>query len=365
MRWLLGTAVLVCFLAASGRLQAQDDVVYFDRATQKEATLRGAIQTENPGEIIIKPSGAAARSVPATDVLDVIYNLPFVIKNDYRRARSLEAEAERTTQEERRQKELTSAYQLYRELTPKLTDARAKRQVEFRMARLLGWQAENDPAVVDKAIEQLNQFRRANPDAWQLAACADLLAQLYGAQNNWDAARQAYEELAATPSLAADTRLELELKVAQLLTRAKKFAEAEKKLGRLIQEAQPDSTPALRLRIAQAACTAASGEPGPAAEQLESLVGKTNDPLVKAQAYNTLGDCYRLANRSKDALWSYLWVDVIYHQDRQEHAKALYYLTKLFGELKDEPRAKQFRDKLEKDKQFAGLEYQRLILAGK
>jgi len=66
-------------------------------------------------------------------------------------------------------------------------------------------------------------------------------------------------------------------------------------------------------------------------------------------AYNSLGDCYRLNGRPKEALWPYLWVDVIYHQDKQEHAKAIAQLAKLFDEQGDKARAKLYKDKLKRE----------------
>ena len=82
------------------------------------------------------------------------------------------------------------------------------------------------------------------------------------------------------------------------------------------------------------------------------------------QFYNTLGFCHAQAKRSKDAVWDYLWVDVIYDQNRQEHARALYHLAKLFAERKDDKKAQQFKVKL-LDKQFAGIEYQKMITSEK
>jgi hypothetical protein len=55
---------------------------------------------------------------------------------------------------------------------------------------------------------------------------------------------------------------------------------------------------------------------------------------------------------------------VIYHQNRQEHARALYHIAKLFQDLKDEKRAKEYRAKLEAPK-FAGLEYQKMLVNDK
>jgi hypothetical protein len=42
-------------------------------------------------------------------------------------------------------------------------------------------------------------------------------------------------------------------------------------------------------------------------------------------------------------------VDVIYHQDKQEHIKAMEQLAKLFDEQGDKTRAKQYRERLKRE----------------
>src|SRR5262249_54430049 len=87
---------------------------------------------------------------------------------------------------------------------------------------------------------------------------------------------------------------------------------------------------------------------GPAAAKaLEEYIDKTADPALKATAYNLLGDHYRRdPKHQKDALYAYLWVDVIYNQDPVESTKAIGRLAGLFHDLKDEERAKKYRDRL-------------------
>ena len=64
----------------------------------------------------------------------------------------------------------------------------------------------------------------------------------------------------------------------------------------------------------------------------------------------------------ENAFWKYLWVDVLYYQDKTEHARALYNLSKLFDQVKkDEARAKECRNRL-KEKEFNGLDYQQRVL---
>jgi hypothetical protein len=45
-------------------------------------------------------------------------------------------------------------------------------------------------------------------------------------------------------------------------------------------------------------------------------------------------------------MWAYLWVEVVYSQDRDEVAKALLRLVKSFEVQQDEDRAKSYKDKL-------------------
>lgn len=53
---------------------------------------------------------------------------------------------------------------------------------------------------------------------------------------------------------------------------------------------------------------------------------------------------------------------MVYNPNRQEHAKAPYHLAKLFQEAKDGKQAEEHRNKLLKRPQFAGLEYQKVLV---
>ena len=79
---------------------------------------------------------------------------------------------------------------------------------------------------------------------------------------------------------------------------------------------------------------------------IKAAIEKAADPGLKALAYNTLGDVYNTKGQKQDAKWAYLWVDVIYNQDPIETNKAVARLADLFADLKDEDRAKKYRDRL-------------------
>ena len=88
------------------------------------------------------------------------------------------------------------------------------------------------------------------------------------------------------------------------------------------------------------------------------IIKDTTDKSVKATAHNALGLSYFEAAEFKEARWEFLWVDLVYNQDKSEHAKALYYLWLTFKELGEADRAQEYLDILLTDRNFAGMEYQ-------
>jgi hypothetical protein len=53
-------------------------------------------------------------------------------------------------------------------------------------------------------------------------------------------------------------------------------------------------------------------------------------------------------------------VDTVYNQDKQERARAVYHLSKLFEQYRnDPPRAEQFRNRLLKEKEFDNTDWQK------
>jgi tetratricopeptide (TPR) repeat protein len=366
MKRLLPLAYLLTLvMTTSGR--AQDRITFVDHANKgKEVTLRGVIQSESATKLVIRPErGGSAKEVAAADVIDVEYTVPRLVAPDYNKAKAKETEAFKETRDRQRKRQMAEALGLYQELLPKISDEKPKRHIQFKIARLQAELGGEDAKTLEKAMEGLKAFQKEHPKSWQISSCYDLLAQLQMNSKDWDGAQKTFEELEALPGLSQDLRVQTQQRIAQVLIRAEKFDVAAKRLDQLVKSVPSDSPQSIKLQISLAECEAASGKADQGAQRLEALLSKTGEPEVKAMGYNALGICHHKANRPKDAIWAHLWVDVIYHQDRNEHAKALYHLAKLFKEVKDDKRAREFRDKLEKDKQFAGLEYQRLLTSEK
>ena len=176
----------------------------------------------------------------------------------------------------------------------------------------------------------------------------------------------AYAELADNESVPKEVRQEFGLLAARNLIRKNKHAEAAAKLKAVKEGMAPNDPQMLKLKVYLAACDIAARKYDGVDKALNAVLESGADSDVKALARNTLGDYYRAKGEGEKAFWEYLWVDVHYNQDREELSRALYNLSKLFAEVRqDRVRAKECLDRLCDEKQFGGLEYHRKALAEK
>jgi len=355
------TVVTFFLLAAAGGVPGQERIRFYDRKAKppKEVTISGVIQEESPARIRIKPPRGDARTIPVNnDLIEVEYQMPGLLSQDYRKARNKEVDAGKpTTTPGEKQVDLNEAIEGYQKLFPQIQDPKVKRNCQFKIAKLLALQAESDSAQVGLAIDKLAAFKKDHPDCWQITSVARTLAGLYGVKKDWENALKTYQDLAKTPGIAPEIVQDCDLQIAQMLVRAEKFNEAVAKLNDL-EKTMPSGTPqAIRLQITKATCMAATNKVPEAIQLLEGIIAKNSDNDVKASAYNAMGDCHRLANppQSRAAMWDYLWVDVKYSQNPKEHAKAVYHLSRLFREFNEDKRAKIYEEKLAKE--LAGVEF--------
>jgi hypothetical protein len=361
-RLLLATGCL-CGLAIVSPASAQDEIKFFNRKTQKEESVKGMIEKETAQTIAYKLSTGRKEEVPSFDVVDVIYKPPGGLAIDYRKPFQKEDKAlAPTTKDDERRQLIKEALKEYADLVPRLGDQPfIKRNVEYRIARLLARAAEDEPGQLDAAVEALGKFRADNPDSWQFVPCSKLQANLRELSGNTAGAQKIYEDLAQSEALPKEARQEFRLSESRLLIRANQHEAALKKLKEVAGEMAADDPRQARIQVYFTACNAAAGKSPDAEKQLKELIAGKADNEAKALACNALGDLHLRDGKTDDAFWDYLWVDVLYSQDREEHAKALFQLSKLFDQVKkDSTRAQQCLDRLVNEKEYTGSPYQKL-----
>jgi hypothetical protein len=364
---LLGFVALYVAPAARG----QDAIHYFDRKTKKDEIAKGTISAETPAEVTYKPTGAGnGITIRAADISEIDYqyrdNEKFA-KLQWTRPTNALRRARAATKPADRKKELQTALEAFQELAPLVTGNKVwNRHVQFGLAEVLALQAEENPKKLDAALEAMKKFKAEQGTGWQLVKATKMLVRLLEMKGDEAGAQAVYTEMADNEAVPREVRREFGLLVVRYLLRKGKHADAAAKALAVKQGLADDDPQAVKLMVYLAACDIAARKLDGVEEKLRAVVKGGADDDVKALARNTLGDYYRAQGHPDKAFWEYLWVEVHYNQDREEVSKALYYLSKLFADVRKDPvRAKDCLDRLRDEKQFGGLEYHRKALAEK
>jgi predicted negative regulator of RcsB-dependent stress response len=353
MKRILLSLFVISFAAASS--QAQDVVVRRDPRGGKDVTVSGTIEQESPAGVKIKV-GKESQLIPAEDILHVAYRLPNVSEIEFGTPYGKEQQAMTKTGAARKA-ELADVLKQYQDLEKKVKGTpNALRYIQYRLAMLAVDRAKDDPAV--DAVAALNAFRTANSGGWEITPATKAAADLLEAKGDAAGARAAYEELAANPDAPENVQLAANLQVARLLSRDNKNADAEQKLKAVAASLKADDPQRTYVQVSLAQTQVAQGNLKAAEAPLKAAVAGAGDDHLKALAYNALGDYYLKNKQPDEAFWQYLRVDAVYNQDREEHARALYHLWKLFETVRaDQPRSNESLQRLE-DKALAGTDYQ-------
>jgi len=328
----------------------------------KDKPYKGTIKSESSRGIEIT---GIKEPIPAEEIVDIIYDVnPVDVRiNQYRPAQISEKDYNDPDpkKESKRKSNLADAIKKYTEAAPKVTEKTAKRHFEFKVAVLTARQALDDNSDLEPAIRRLTDFKAKHPNSWQITADLQLLGKLQTDSKQYKDAEETYMELAQA-DVPEDTKQESELMAAQVSIKAGKQQVALQKLQALAAKLPKNSKYQGRAKIAQAECLLALKKDAEAQGLLRQITKETKDKDLKAIAYNTLGMGYYNRDQLKEARWEFLWVDVVYNQDKAEHAKALYYLAKIFDKLDEKERAQECREALVSDRAFNGMEWQRQAL---
>lgn len=322
-----------------------DDLTYRDRSADGKLTEIKAETKESAKGIEVIVAGKAKMVVSPADVVKldagVLVGAPV---NDLALARA----AERT-------KGPAEAQAAYADLLRKSAGApeRTLRHLTFREAMLAAKAADlktGDDFGPDatKAADRLVAVARSAKKSWEVWPASKTAARLYGETGKFDRAASILGELAAVPELPRDLKYEAKLGEAAALLRAGSGPAADGILDALEKDQDFPAGPLKeRLTVLRVAAKVPVGAAKPAdAAKLEEAIAAAKDPGARAAGYNCLGDLYAVLGQPRDAMWSYLWVDTVYNQDKDEQVVAVHRLVDLMEKAGDKDRADQFRDKL-------------------
>jgi tetratricopeptide (TPR) repeat protein len=203
----------------------------------------------------------------------------------------------------------------------------------------------------DKAAASaaLFSFVSKAPQSYHFYEAAEVLGDVAMASGKWADAVKYYGPIASAPWPDYQMRANNALGRAHL--GEKQFSEALAKFQAVIN-GDPSTPEAIRQRnlahVGRSICLAETGKAPEGISILQDLINR-NDPqdaALFARAYNALGRCYLKQGKTKEAVLALLHTDVLFSNEAEPHAEALYHLSKLWSEVNKSDRAAAARTTL-------------------
>ncbi len=247
------------------------------------------------------------------------------------------------------------------------------RQAEFKVAQMKYMLAEIEPQkFLLPAQDQLRLFIKNHADSRQVLAAGEWLGRaLLAAQQPTAEACDLIAKLRTPEPSNWNHRctlliahLKLREGVQFQATKPESAAKLFEEVVTLCASLQADLNATRRLDAALYSAQALAGL-GQIKEAEQKIVGlfKNVGENVQQRAllHLTLGDCYMLQKRYEDAARQYLFVDVLYNQDREPQARAVVSLIQVFETRQDSFHAKMYRERLNSDPALKNTSHARTV----
>ena len=333
-------AMLLCQQSAF----AQRDQVFGLRGTPTS----GTITAVSPSGITLQV-GSSSKVVPLNEIQRVTFDGE---PNELRRAR--EAAHQGRFEDARAELDKLNVADLRRDFV--------RQDVEYYSAYLDSRMSLTEGGNKDAALEALLTFVRRHPQSYHFYEAAETLGDLAVALGKNEDAVRYYAALAKAPWP------EYKLRSAMLEARAQgalqQWDAAQQRYDSVLAS-ELDTPEVHRLKllatVGRAVTVAHKGHPQEAIETLQGVVAQNDSSDVElfSRAYNALGTCYVLAQQPQEALLAYLHVDLLFFGDPEEHAEALFHLSKLWNEVNKPDRAVTARNMLQT--RYAGTAWARQL----
>ena len=224
-----------------------------------------------------------------------------------------------------------------------------KQDIEFYKAYAASRLALSGTGEIIDAGKQLNSFARSNPHNFHGLEASEMMGDLLMASGKYDFAERQYAELAKAPWPVYKMRAAVSL--GRSLQAQGKHAEAIQQFDAAL--AMPDDGPdaqgqKLSATLGKAVSLAETSKGDDAVKIIQKVI-QDADPQQKelhARAYNALGNCYEKSKQTKEALFAFLRVDVVYSNVPEAHAEALAHLVPLWKAVGNEEQSREARDTL-------------------
>lgn len=303
----------------SDSAEAVDQVA---RRSQR-GVLRGSITAMTTTSVTLTLPNGQTQEIPVSDLLSVRFD----------------GEPPTLTQAQSNERagSLDTALEKYRQVQAEYSgdDKRLITDVRFLIARTLVKMALANPAGQDDARKAISAFRSENAQNFRYLEATLLEAQLLAEMPNSAAAsRTLLEEVQKAP--VKGYQLQAGVQLGRLLLAENDLSGALTAFDQVIQQATGDAAAISALfdgMLGRAQCQQKQGQIDQAIATLDEVISKAaeSDTQILAEAWVLKGDCQRQKSLPRDALFSYLHVDVLYASEPAAHAEALFRLASLWA----------------------------------
>lgn len=345
----LALLLLAAVLDSTGRGQGGGgpDKIYFRDKKDHQVVNREGELKMSPAGIQVVAGGKVTATISPHDVVkvvpgdlpgldrlkDVIPTLGYEDRHEWEKARATYVNLQKQTP--------NAADKTRRFLEYKLATVAARVADEAREED--GWDAK-----AREAVGLLERYFASYPNGWELWGVGRTLARIQGEVGKYPDAAATWSKLAKNAETPADLKLEAQMQEIDAAIRGGRYPDAAGKAAELAKTA-PAGAAKDRVSIYRAAADALSkSAPLEGVAPVEKAIADSKDAAVRATGYGMLGELFLAAGKPRDAMWAFLWVEVVYTQDRDEVLKAVSRLATVFQLQGDEERVRAYREKLRK-----------------
>ncbi|HAB11241.1 MAG TPA: hypothetical protein DCE47_06090 [Planctomycetaceae bacterium] len=343
-RFVLATSMLltlVVSLSATRSAQAIDQVIRKSSANP----VRGKITAISKTGLTVKPQVGADVMVPANDIVDVRW--------DGEPVKLITARgADRASR-------YTQALKAYADVEsdPKAAADNINKDLKFLVARATAGQALAGAGKLEDARAKLEAFLQVGATSFRYFDAVGLLGRVELAAGSHDKAKAQFTALAGAPWL--DYKMAGQSAQARVLLAQGNVDGALSAFQAVITQGGNNPDKAIKGQRFQAVLGKSSclirkqGQASftAALKDLDGVLAEASDSdsRVLAEAYLRQGDCLRLLGRQKEAVLSYLHVDLLFAAEATLHAESLFHLGTLWSAVGHPDRASSARERLRSD----------------
>lgn len=241
---------------------------------------------------------------------------------------------------------------------PNNLSATAKTDLDYLIARTKARAALRDESKADAAIAALEAFKAANANNFRYYELHEYLGKVHAAKGDAAASKAAFDEMGNSPFN--------DMKMAARIFAADAMLESGDIPGALTQYAAVAGMNATspqeisrrnQARLGQALCLIKQNQAEKAIELCDQVIKETTPEQrqVQATAFLRKGDALQATGKNQQAVMDYLKVDLLFEDQPDKHAEALFHLSNLWAAVGKADRASDAKARLQS--QYSGSEW--------